>query len=312
MKHFILRGLAGLALFALVLWFADPLRVLQALGSPDPRWLLAGFSASVAASLVSALRWHALADWLGMNATRRSLIFAYWRGIAASTVLPGGHLGGDALRALHLQRSGHALGSAAVSVALDRLSGLWMLAVISLGVLALASSLSRLPGGLAAIGAPLAAGGALLALIGPLLAWQVSAAMRSRLPRKSAQLLEALHARARPLRQYFAQLLWSGGVQLLSILAFACGGKAIGLDLPWSLYFIACGPIFLLAALPVSIGGWGTREAAAAVALGLFGAPRELAIAAAILYGLFAALQGLLGALSLLHAYPSIQGEDNA
>lgn len=302
MKSFLLRGLAGLGLFALVLHFADPVRVFKALGKPDLLWLLAGFAASVAASLTSALRWHALVAWLDMKATRRKLIFAYWRGITANTVLPGGHLGGDALRALHLQRAGHSLGSAAASVALDRLSGLWMLAAISLGTTALALSLDMLQDALPAVSAPLIAAIALLTLVAPLLAWQVSDSARRRLPAKLAQMLNALHERPRPLALYFSQMLWSAGVQFLSIMAFACGGHAVGFDLSWWVYFIASGPIFLLAALPVSIGGWGTREAAAVVTLGVFGGPRDLAIATAILYGLFAALQGLLGALTLLQA----------
>jgi glycosyltransferase 2 family protein len=302
MRSFALRALAGLALFALVLHFADPLRVLKALGTPDPLWLLAGFAAAVAASISSALRWHALAAWLGMDATRHSLIFAYWRGITANTVLPGGHLGGDALRALHLQTAGHGLGNAAASVALDRLSGLWMLAVISLGTMALALSLNLLQGALPGVSAPLIILAALLTLLAPLLAWRISDATQQHLSHKLAALLGTLHQRTHPLARYFSQMLWSSVVQLLSITAFACGGHAIGLHLSWWVYFIACGPIFLLAALPVSVGGWGTREAAAVMTLGAFGASRDLAIAAAILYGLFAALQGLLGALTLLQA----------
>ncbi len=300
MTRSLLRLLGGLALFALVLWFADPWRVLQVLGRPDPLWLLAGFAAAVVASITSALRWHALAEWLGLQATRRSLLFAYWRGITANTVLPGGHLGGDALRALHLQRAGHSLVSVAASVALDRLSGLWMLATISLTTTALALSLDMLQAALPGISVPLMTLVALLALICPVLAWQVSDSARRRLPVKLGQMLNTLHERSRPLALYFSQMLWSTGVQLLSIMAFACGGHSVGLDLSWWVYFIASGPIFLLAALPISIGGWGTREAAAVVTLGVFGAPRDLAIATAILYGLFAALQGLLGALTLL------------
>ena len=296
----LLRLIAGVGLFALVLYFADPVRVLNALGRPDPLWLLAGFAAAVAASITSALRWHALTAWLGMEATRRSLIFAYWRGITANTVLPGGHLGGDALRAMHLQSAGYGLGSAAASVALDRLSGVWMLATISLATTALALALDMLQGALPAVSAPLIALIAMLTLAAPLLVWQVSVSARRRLPAQLAQMLNALHQRPRPLMLYFSQMLWSATVQFLSITAFACGGHAVGLDLSWWVYFIASGPIFLMAALPVSIGGWGTREAAAVVTLGVFGGPRDLAIAGAILYGLFAALQGLLGALTLL------------
>lgn len=304
MSRLLLRLAASLALVGLVLWLADPWRVLAALGRPDGRWLAAGFGAALSATLASALRWRLLARWLGVQAPWRVFLLAYWRGITANTVLPGGTLGGDALRALHLQQAGNALAPAAISVALDRISGLWVLVVISLTTTALALATGLMPAAALPLRWPAAAPMALLAVLAvlaPLVLWRLSSATRHWLPGKLARLLDAIHDRPRPLRQYLLQLAGSALVQALSILAFACGGKAVGLDLALWLYFIAAGPIFIFAALPVSVGGWGTREAAAAVTLGLFTAPRELAVAAAILYGLFAALQGLLGALTLIH-----------
>jgi uncharacterized membrane protein YbhN (UPF0104 family) len=297
------RFLAGSALFALVLWLAGPARVFASFAQADPRWLAAGFCAAVIATLFSALRWHALAAWLGIKASRTSLMLAYWRGVVANTVLPGATLGGDALRALHLQGEGHRLAPAVASVLLDRFSGLWILVVASLSMTATALGLGLLPRGTLPLSSALAAGLALLLLASPLLIWPLSGAMRGRLPARIANLLDALHARPHPLRQYFAQILWSGCIQLFSIAAFACGGYAIGLDLPLWQYVIAAGPVFVLAAMPVSIGGWGTREAAAVIVLGaIASAPRDTAVACAIVFGLFATLQGLLGALSFLHS----------
>ena len=296
----LLRLAASIALFALVLWFIGPARVLTSFAQADPRWLTAGFAASLCASLLSALRWHALAAWLGVHASRRELILAYWRGVMANTVLPGATLGGDALRALHLQSRGHRIAHAAASVLLDRLSGLWILVALSLSMTAVAQALGLLPAAVLNTPPALAAGLAVLTLIAPLLMWSLSTALGRYLPSRAATLLDALHARPRPLQQYFVQILWSGGVQLFSIAAFACGGYGVGLDLPWWQFIIAAGPIFVFAALPVSTGGWGTREAASALVLGTFGATHEAAVACAILYGLFATLQGLLGALSLL------------
>lgn len=295
------RIVASIALFVLVLWFIGPARVLASFAQADPLWLGAGFAASLLASLLSALRWHALASWLGVKAARRDMILAYWRGVMANTVLPGATLGGDALRALHLQSLGHHIAHAAASVLLDRLSGLWMLVALSLSMTAIAQSLGLLPVTILNTPPALAAGLAVLILIAPLLAWPLSKILNRRISGRITTLIEALHARPRPLRQYFMQILWSSGVQLLSIAAFACGGYAVGLDLPWWQFIIAAGPIFVFAAMPVSIGGWGTREAASALVLGAFGATHEAAVACAILYGLFATLQGLLGALSLLH-----------
>ncbi|MBZ0095179.1 MAG: lysylphosphatidylglycerol synthase domain-containing protein, partial [Sulfuricella sp.] len=48
------------------------------------------------------------------------------------------------------------------------------------------------------------------------------------------------------------------------------------------------------AALPVGIGGWGTREFAAVLVFGFAGVSGETAAATAILYGLCAVIQGIL------------------
>ena len=298
MRKASIRIAASLLLVVLVFTFADPPRVIRSLGHTDPGWLIAGFASAVIASLLSALRWQAIARWLGLEAASPGILLSYWRGITANTVLPGGNLGGDALRILHLQQSGNSLIPAAASVALDRLSGLWMLVVLSLA--ASAGVLGLLPYGfLPRVEVLILL--TVIALAGPVLLWKFSAALNRWLPKKIASLLGILHERARPQQLYWQQMAWSAGVQLFSVMAYAMGGKAVGLDLSFVLFMVAAGPVFILAALPISVGGWGTREAASALVLGALGAPKELAVAAAVLYGLFAALQGLLGATTLLH-----------
>jgi len=301
----ILRLVASLCLVALVLWLVGPDRVGAAFASANPNWLLAGFACSVSASLLSALRWHSLANWLGLDAARRPLIMAYWRGITVNSLLPGATLGGDTLRALHLHQSGHSLFPATMSVVLDRFSGLWVLATMSLTATAIAMATGLLPAERIPLSMPTAATLALLALAAPLLAWQLSYKVTHHLPEKFAALFDVVHLRPHPVAQYLTQLGWSGLVQLASILAFACGGWAVGLDLPFWQFLIVAGPIFIFAALPVSVGGWGTREAASALILGILGAPRDLAVAAAVLYGMFATVQGILGALTLIKSTKS-------
>ena len=294
------RILAALLLMALVIWLAGPARLLAAFANADPFWLGAGLCAALTASVSSALRWHSIAAWLGIHAARRTMLIAYWRGITANTLLPGANLGGDTLRAVHLHQAGHSLAASAASVLLDRLSGLWVLVVLSLSVSAAGQWSGALPAGVLPWPAPLTLLFTVLALAAPPLAWFLSAAGRHILPGKLERLLLTLHSRPRPFAQYLRQLGWSAAVQLLSILAFACAGRGVGIGLPLWEFVIAAGPIFILAAMPLSVGGWGTREAASALVLGLFGVGREQAVAAAILYGLYAALQGLAGGLTLL------------
>jgi hypothetical protein len=95
------------------------------------------------------------------------------------------------------------------------------------------------------------------------------------------------------LLQLWLQAASSALVQLLSAGALACGAMALGLHLPLAVWAFVIAPVFLMAALPVSVGGWGTREAAAVAALAPFGVPAVLAVGVGLLYGVFALGQGL-------------------
>jgi hypothetical protein len=52
-------------------------------------------------------------------------------------------------------------------------------------------------------------------------------------------------------------------------------------------------PVTLLQLVPISLAGWGVREAALVVALGWFGARAEAALAISVLVGLCLILVGL-------------------
>ena len=56
-------------------------------------------------------------------------------------------------------------------------------------------------------------------------------------------------------------------------------------------------PVTLIQLVPVSLAGWGVREAALVVALGSFGVPAEAALAISVLVGLCLILVGLPGGL---------------
>lgn len=96
------------------------------------------------------------------------------------------------------------------------------------------------------------------------------------------------------------QILASAVVQLLSVAALACGAQALGQHVPFWVYLITAAPIFLMAALPVSFGGWGTREAAAVLSLAPFGVAAPVAVAVSLLYGIVALPQAGVGVVLLL------------
>ena len=227
----LIRGLLGLALLAAVLALADPARVAAQLRQAQPGWLLAGLAAGIASNLVSALRWRALAQWLGAPVSARDACRWYFQAIGLNALLPGAVVGGDFYRAVMLRRASHATATVLApgwSVVLDRVSGLWMLCAIGgLGAAACADVLApwlRLPAG--AFAALMLAGTLLWLALPWALPWLLA---RSR----GGWLAPLRAAAARPdwRRQLIWQALASAAVQVLSALALAGGGLALGVGL---------------------------------------------------------------------------------
>jgi hypothetical protein len=291
----LLRGLLGLALLGAVLWLADPARVLGQLRQAQPGWLLAGLAAAIASNIVSAVRWRALARWLGADMNVRDASRWYFQAIGLNALLPGAVLGGDVYRAVVLKRAGQDTLASSWSVVLDRVSGLWMLCAIGgLGAAACAPQLApalRLPSG---VFVTLMLGGTALWLLLPLaLPWLLR---RGRIgwlaPLHTAMGRSDFHA------QLLRQAIASAAVQVLSAAALAAGGLALGVHISWAAWAFAIAPVFLMAALPASVGGWGTREAAAVVALAPFGVSAAAAVGTGVVYGLYQLVQGAMGALA--------------
>lgn len=293
----ILRIAGGFGLLAATAWLVGPQRMIGALARADAGALAAALALAVASNLASAWRWGLIARALGLRAPTSALVAMYARGMTSNILLPGATVSGDMLRSLQLSRLGNPLLESGVSVAFDRFSGLWTLCVLSF-----------LAAGLAwATGLSLGEGDALshyglalgLVVIAPLLPWPVE--WLERLPWAPARRLAALWARFRDpgsgLRhRLLATLPASLLVQLLSAAALAGCASAVGLRLPLPLVFAAAAPVFVMAALPLGVAGFGTRELAAVAVLGLAGAGPETAFATGLLYGVLGVLQGIAAA----------------
>lgn len=307
------RVVAAALLLALLLWWVDPRALWRALRGADAMWLALGLVSAVVANVASALRWWALARWLGSGVSAGWALATYFRGVAINALLPGAVVGGDLYRAQALSRRGLPLLEAGASVLVDRVGGLALLVVI--GMVGAAFGLAHADATAAsldevgrragvAVGPAVLVAGAIVALLLPvplLWAWQRGAGTSAAAPRarRSVARLATLVRRPRLLAQYGVQVVGSSAVQLLSIGTLACGGAALGVALPYWAWAAASVPVFLMATLPVSFGGWGTREAAAVLALGAFGVAAPQAVAVAMLYGAAALVQAV-AALALL------------
>jgi uncharacterized membrane protein YbhN (UPF0104 family) len=269
-----LRVLAGAAVLALVIWYVDPRALARSLAGVDPWLFAAAVGVAILSNVASALRWGAIASRLGLSSSTRSTLLMYARAITANMMLPGSVVSGDVLRSYQLSRLGNPLPMSAWSVFLDRFSGLWILCAMS---------------ALAALGLGLWGYAAILAAVFafPLLPFPLPRAGRARELASNVR-------NAKPI--LLASAWYSGVVQLLAAGTLWVCAQSIDLSVSYALMLAAAAPIFIMAALPIGVAGFGAREAAAVAVLGMAGVPAEQAFLVGLLYGLAAVVQGILAA----------------
>lgn len=257
--------------------------------------IAATLAALSAANLAVALRWHLVLSAAKPSPGPGALLKLVFVGLFFNQALPTG-IGGDAVRAWRCTKLGIALGPAITSILLDRATG--YLVLVAVYGAALPSLLRVLPQASERISVTIVFGIALLAL--------VALVSLDRMPRAVLQLrlIEPLIALARESRRLLTHPRRCGAVLSLSLLSIGCliiafkfAADSVHSHIPLVTWLMVVPPVTLIQLVPVSLAGWGVREAALVVALGAFGVPAEAALATSIVMGLCSILSGLPGGL---------------
>jgi uncharacterized membrane protein YbhN (UPF0104 family) len=276
----------GFALLAALVLSVGPARLGEALAAADLRWLALAVPGFALFTAAKALRWRGLLRLGGLDYPLGRSFAVYQASAFLAFVTPGRV--GDLAKAAYLRRDlGAPWAAGLASTLADRALDLAGLAAWA----ALALALAAPPGPLrAALGLGLAALGAGAAA----LAWpplrRRAIALGARLP------LGAAGALRHPVERLAAELgrLWSPRLLPLAgltALAFGClfagaYGLARGLALPigpaTTVYSVAAAS--LVALLPVSVSGIGTRDAALVVLLAPHGVTADRALSFSLAY----------------------------
>lgn len=259
-------------------------------------WIAFGVVVLIFQIAVASLRWRQIADHVRApltfsNSLRYTLIGAFFNQALPSTV------GGDASRIWLLARSAGSWRAATYSVLIDRAVGLIWLAVLVFVCLPWSLRLIANPVGRATL--ILIGSGAIL---GPatlfLIAWLGRSFFRRW--RVTQHLVElAGELRTVLLRPGIGAAV--GGltiiVHLMTVLFVWAAARSIASPLEFVQSLLLIPPVILIAAVPISIGGWGVREGAMVTAFAYAGLPESDAFAISVLYGGCTFLVGLLGGL---------------
>jgi uncharacterized membrane protein YbhN (UPF0104 family) len=291
----------------------------------QPLWLVLAWITMNCANLMATGRWGYLMRSLGLHQSWWNYISLYFAGGLINQGLPS-TIGGDSYRAIEGSRV--TTGSRA-SVAMPSLSQELHEPVdlhqapprMRLGFLAV--TLDR---GLGLIGnnilgaLGLILGGAILGPWAQVLGWWALAAMLGGaalactllvLRRSTALIHKMLLRLGMPsalsgLRMAFGwpavgpQLILAATTHTMGMLAFWCCLKAFGATAPLQALMIGLPALGLLMMLPISISGWGLREATLSATLTLWGIDPGVTVLASVCFGLVTVITYLPGAFSLL------------
>jgi uncharacterized membrane protein YbhN (UPF0104 family) len=257
----------------------------ERLGQISPPLLAAGFGVLLVQMLIGGMRWKVVVDVIGARLPLGPAVGIFWIGAFFGQVFS---VGGDAMRAYKAYRAGLKLAQAVNGVFLERAGTILAL------LLVVAATQPILSGRIA----PDMAGTLLLVALLALAGGVAGIVLLLQLDRLPASLdrfraVRGLRAVAADTRRVFlapgplARLLAWGFLTHLN-LTFAVYVLARGLtiEVTWLDCLALIPPVILAATLPISIGGWGVREGAMIVLLGLVGVGENDAGALSILTGL--------------------------
>src|SRR5215218_8697183 len=291
MTRWLIR-LIGIAIFLVLLSRLELGQLQQMLQRTD------GFAVALAIGLVipffalKSWRWQLLLERAGINVSIGQSLWLYFVGLFAGYATPGQV--GEAVKAMYLARSGHAMGPALATIALDRILDMLLLVALAVpGVLLVGESLGldRLFT-LAAL--VLALGGLVLGL------WIITSSARleplarrlSSLPFMPKKLTHVFQSREGSGSLGFGTIARSWSLWLLTLAAYTVHYVRFYILLlalhisapPPVLAFVATlALVSVVALVPVTIMGVGTRDGVLVLAAGALGLSYEEAVGFSLL-----------------------------
>ncbi|HUG79483.1 MAG TPA: lysylphosphatidylglycerol synthase transmembrane domain-containing protein [Burkholderiales bacterium] len=261
-----------------------------------PAPLTAALALVVLMALLVSVRWRLLARWMGLRLPSRLAARAVFLGLFGGQVLPSA-IGTDLLRGWVVAARTGRIPSVAASVVADRLVALFAACLL---LFVSYPSLSQLPAPLAGVLAPaafLASGVVLLVfLLGCTRTLRPVLGIRMRL-------LEELNAvgglKLAP-GPILAAIAVAVVIHAIAVVAAASTAAAYGVNASLMVWLSIIPLSVIASALPVSINGWGVREAVIVALAAGHGVPQVEALLVSLTLGALNVVASLPGAYLLL------------
>ncbi len=257
--------------------------------------LIVGTGLVFVSLILNAWRWYLLIPVTGAMLAFRTTTALTLLGHFFNQLLPTS-VGGDVVRGWEAHRSGLRLDQAVISVVLDRIMGLTGLLLLIIAGQPLLIQRVSYPGftlmALALIACGI--GGLVLMFVFYRLPLPFE---RFRILRAGRELSVTARRLARSRGTAAITLLISVGVHTSALLLATVYARGFGLDVSFIDMALVVPTVLLVSSLPLSIGGWGIREAGLAAGFAVLGYPAGIAVTVSILIGLTNLAWALPGAV---------------
>ena len=259
-------------------------------------WVALALFLLTAQVVLVAARWREIATVCGANlafisALQITFIATFFNQVLPSTV------GGDGARIWLFARKGAGWASATYSVLIDRISGVFVLALIVITCLPWTLSLihdSIARAVLLLIGFGAIAGALIFVLIGVRFRQWLDRWVLTRHLLTASRICAALCRSYRSATIVFA---CSVAIHLLTVAAAWCCVKAVAAPVNFAQVLFLMPPVLLITTIPVSIAGWGVRESSMIVAFGYAGLAPSDGLTLSILFGAASFIVGMVGGI---------------
>jgi hypothetical protein len=257
-------------------------------------WITLALLISAAQVVLLAIRWREIAAVCGARlgfgpAVEISFIATFFNQVLPSTV------GGDAARIWLLARRGGGWASATYSVLIDRIVGVFVLALLVIACLPWTLELIRAPlarAGLLLIGGGAVAGALVFLGLG-MRPWPLFE--RWRLLRHLAEASRLAWRLCRSPGPATIVFLCSVAIHLTTMTIAWCCIKAVAAPVSFAQVLFLMPPVLLISTVPISIAGWGVRESSMVAVFAYAGLAQSDGLTLSILYGAVSFLLGIIG-----------------
>lgn len=291
-----IRVLVSVALLYLALRGINFEAIASRLSQINLSWIGFAVLVTIFQVLLGALRWREISDLCraplsDLQAFRYNMIGSFFNQTLPSSI------GGDAVRLWLVNRTGAGWRAATYSILTDRAVGLIALALIIVASLPWSYGMIADPKGrLALVFVDFAAlfGGLGFLLLGYLnWPWLKSWWPTKHIHACSVVANEVIFGR----RSGPKIAVLSLSIHVLAVVIAWCAVRAIAAPGSFEQLFMLTPPIMLITMLPISIAGWGVREATMMVAFGYAGLAQADGTVVSILFGAVYFIVGVLGGL---------------